>query len=103
MKTWTLIASLLTLPVATLHATTAHAEDAAPSSVSVTFDVVGMVTKNCPTLLKAAVSRIDGVEAVEASLQTKSATVTYRPAKTNPEAIRRIIEDRTGFDVRPRG
>jgi copper chaperone CopZ len=102
MKTLTL-ALLLSLPLAAsaaLQPDAARAE--APALRSVTLEITGMVTKNCPVLVKQAVSRIEGVVAVEASLETKTAQVRFDPSKTSPEQIRRVIKDRVGFDAKVR-
>jgi len=102
MKTLTL-ALLLSLPLAgsaALRPAAARAQ--APALSSVTLEITGMVTRNCPVLVKKAVSKIDGVVAVEASLETKTAEVRFDPAKTSPEQIRRVIKDRVGFDAKVR-
>lgn len=36
--------------------------------------------------------RVDGVEKVQVDLKSKTATVTYDPAKTSPEAIAAAIK-----------
>ena len=76
----------------------ASASEAA-TTVTVHFTIKGMVTRACPTLIKAAVSRIPGVVRVEADLKAKTATVEYREGSTTPEHIQSVIKDRTGFDA----
>lgn len=96
MKTiMTSLALIGALALSTLLPHTAHAED----SKTVTFLVQGMVTKNCPVLVRAAVSKMKGVKSVDASLATKSATVEYFASATSPQQIQKVIKDRVGFDT----
>ncbi len=44
-----------------------------------------------------AAKSINGVKDCKASLQTRTAEVTYDSSKTTPEAIARVIGDKTGF------
>lgn len=79
---------------------TRAAEPAGTARTSIArFAIRGMVSKSCPALLKAAVSRIPGVVRVEADAETRLASVEYRDGSTTPEQIRKVIEDRTGFDA----
>jgi len=71
----------------------------AATTVTVRFNIKGMVSASCPTLIKAAVSRIPGVVRVEADLKARTAVVEYREGSTTPEQIRNVIKDRTGFDA----
>lgn len=104
MKALFLITLLSVGAASALHApATARAEEPRPASATLKLEVLGMVTPNCPVLVKKAVGAIDGVEKVEASLEKHSATVTYRPDRTSPEQIRRVIKDRVGFDTRVKG
>ena len=74
-----------------------HGQQPATTKV-VTLRIVGMATPSCPALVKAAVGKIPGVEKVEASLKTKTATIVYRPDRTSPQKIREVIKDQVGFD-----
>lgn len=44
-----------------------------------------------------AAKRIDGVKNCTANRKTGTAEVTYDASKTTPEAIAKIITDKTGF------
>jgi mercuric ion binding protein len=68
----------------------------------VTFEISGMITRNCPVLVESAVRRIEGVRTVEASLERRTAVVRYDPSRTSHETIRRVIQDQTGFRARVR-
>lgn len=82
--------------------TTAHAEDVDATAV-VVLEIQGMVTPACPTLVKAAVGKLEGVRKVEASLETKRARIEYEPAKVSPKKIRAVIKDQVGFDSKKVG
>lgn len=73
---------------------------AAPKTKTITLLIQGMVTNNCPVLVKAALSKVDGVLSVDASLKTKQVVVTYRDKITNPKAIVGVIKDQVGFDAK---
>jgi len=75
----------------------ARAEQPAATRV-VTFAIQGMVTPNCPVLVRAAVGKMAGVEKVSASLKTKTATVVYDPDKTSAAKIQAVIKDQVGFE-----
>jgi copper chaperone CopZ len=93
-----LVACFLTLTAMPATTTsTAIAQERAPETRVVTFRISGMLTASCPVLVESAVSRIDGVEHVRASFERRNAVVRYIAGRTSPDAIRRIIEDRTGF------
>ena len=63
----------------------------------VTLAITGMVTPNCPVLVKTAVGQMKGIKSVEADLESKSARVEYDEAVTNPQKILEVIKDKTGF------
>lgn len=44
-----------------------------------------------------AAKRIDGVKSCKADRKAGNAKVTYDASKTTPEAIAKMISDRTGF------
>ncbi len=44
-----------------------------------------------------AAKSIDGVKDCKASFQNGTAEVTYDPAKTTPEAIAKVISEKTGY------
>lgn len=64
-----------------------------------TFAITGMVTPNCPVLVKTAVGQMKGIKSVEADLESKSARVEYDEAVTNPQKILEVIKDKTGFSA----
>jgi mercuric ion binding protein len=57
------------------------------ASRTVTLTVPGMTCAACPITVKKALSRVDGVQAVDVSFATKRATVTFEDTKTNVQAL----------------
>ncbi len=54
---------------------------------TVTLSVTGMTCKACPITIKKALNKVEGVEAIEVSLEKKEALVTFDDAKTTVEAL----------------
>ncbi len=67
---------------------------AAPRTV--TLDVAGMTCVTCPITVKKALSRVEGVEAVDVNFRQKRATVTFDDARTTVDALTRATAD-AGF------
>jgi periplasmic mercuric ion binding protein len=59
---------------------------------TVTLLVSGMTCAACPITVKKALSKVDGVGAIEVSYEKKEAVVTYDDAKTNVEALTKATE-----------
>ena len=57
--------------------------------VELTIPISGMSCGGCVSNVRNALSRIPGVE--DARVQVGLATVTYDPARTNPEALRDAV------------
>ena len=72
-----LINILAVLPLVTLAA--------APKTVI--LEVQNMTCKLCPITVKKSLEKVSGVSAVKVDLDKKTATVTYDPDKTQPEAL----------------
>jgi len=60
---------------------------------TVTLDVQNMTCNFCPITVRKALEKVPGVVKATASLETKSATVTFDPAKTNVEALTKATTD----------
>ncbi len=54
---------------------------------TVTLDVPGMFCPTCPFTVRKSLEKIDGVGEVKTSSETKTAIVTYDPAKVNVDAL----------------
>src|SRR5437870_2341220 len=59
--------------------------------------VSGMICGTCAATVEKTVKKIDGVKRAKVSQPKGTAEITYDPAKTTPEAIAKIISDRTNF------
>jgi mercuric ion binding protein len=62
----------------------AHADDK-----TVTLSVPGMFCEMCPATVSKALKKVNGVEKVAASFETKEAVVTFDDARTNVDALRK--------------
>lgn len=74
----------------------AQAQDAAASAQvlqTLTFDVPDMTCATCPITVKLAISAVQGVTEVTVDLDSLSATVTFDPTLTSPEAIAAASEN----------
>ncbi|MEK4031963.1 mercury resistance system periplasmic binding protein MerP [Methylocystis sp. IM3] len=59
---------------------------------TVTLLVSGMTCAACPITVKKALSKVDGVGAIEVSYEKKEAVVTYDDTKTTVEALTKATE-----------
>ncbi len=72
-------------------------ENQLPNGLSrVVVSVDGLSCVACEIPIRHALRRIDGVKAIYVSAATKTATVEYEPAKTNPEQLVAAINS-TGY------
>ena len=79
-KLFTLIITLFSL-LAMSHTVSAV------ENVTVVLDVPGMTCKFCPITIRKALEKVPGVVEVKSEFKTKTATVTFDPAKTNVETL----------------
>lgn len=68
-----------------------------PATAVCTLKITGMTCGGCEGAVKVAAKKVDGVKAVTASHKTGTAEVTYDPQKTSPEAIAKVVTDKSGF------
>ena len=54
---------------------------------TVTLDVPGMNCSSCPITVKKALSKVDGVQQVKASLERREAVVTFDDKRTSTEKL----------------
>lgn len=54
---------------------------------TIKLSVPDMTCASCPYMVKQAISAVDGIKTVEATMEDRSATVTFDDAITNIEAI----------------
>ena len=96
MKSHSIVIALAGLFGATL-GVTAHAADR-----TVTLSVPGMYCEMCPLTVSKALKKVNGVEKVAASYETKEAVVTFDDALTNADKLAEATK-RAGYpsSVRP--
>lgn len=83
--------------VASTDAGQAPTAQSKPATKVCTLKVTGMTCAGCEVAVKIAAKKIDGVTDVTVSYDRAAADVTYNPAKTTPQAIAKIITEKTGF------
>ncbi|NOZ11828.1 MAG: mercury resistance system periplasmic binding protein MerP [Gammaproteobacteria bacterium] len=68
---------------------TAQADETKPATETktITLDVQNMTCALCPLTVRKSLEKVEGVIKAEASFDTKTATVTFNPAKTTLEAL----------------
>jgi copper chaperone CopZ len=59
--------------------------------------VSGMICGTCAATVEKTVKKVDGVKRTKVSQPKGTAEITYDSAKTTPEAIAKIINDKTNF------
>lgn len=81
--TRTVILSVFMLLIMTVSPLTVTAAE----SKTITLDIPGMTCKFCPITIKKALKKVPGVINAQADYDTKTATVTFDPDKTNTTAL----------------
>lgn len=54
---------------------------------TVKLSVPGMSCASCPYMVKSAISKVDGIKSVEATMEDRSATVVFDDTLTNLQEI----------------
>lgn len=67
---------------------------------TITFVVDNMTCASCPYIVKTSMAAVPGVAKVAVSFETKTATVTFDDAKTNPDTIAAASMN-AGFPAHP--
>lgn len=94
-------ALLLAAPLSSARAAEPKPSTPPPKTRVLELAIDGMVTDNCPVLVKTAVGKLPGVTRVDADAKGKTATVEYQEGKLKPSDVVRAIKDGTGFDASP--
>ena len=89
------IVTLLLFPTMTRAAEGQKIEQ--PATKVCTLKVSGMTCAGCEAAVRMAARSIEGVKDVKASYAKRNAEVTYDPAKTTPDAIAKVITEKSGF------
>ena len=104
MRTSRLVIGILAVTLALAAATwTSQAQKGKEQvqTAQVTFKVEGMTCAGCEAGVKLATKAINGVQDAKASFKNGTADITYDPTKTTPDAIAKVITERTGFKTVP--
>jgi periplasmic mercuric ion binding protein len=97
MKTLSAIFPVLLL-ILTFNIKTIVAQDTNPQkSVEIKIQT-SAICGSCKTRIEDALNKEKGVTAASLDLSTKIVTVTYKPAKTDPDKIRLVISN-VGYDA----
>lgn len=72
-----------------------------PATQTCTLKVSGMTCAGCEAAVRMAARSVEGVSGAKASYAKGSAEVTFDPGKTTPEAIARVITQKSGFKAEP--
>jgi periplasmic mercuric ion binding protein len=62
-----------------------------------TLKVTGMTCAGCTTAVRLAAKKVEGVKDATASYERGTAEITYDSAKTNPDAIAKVVTEQSGF------
>ncbi|MEK7758417.1 MAG: mercury resistance system periplasmic binding protein MerP [Pseudomonadota bacterium] len=87
-----ILAVLTTLLLLSAVPLTAPAADATGLK-TVTLKVENMSCSACPITVRKALEKVPGVAKAKADFETRTATVTFDPAKTNVEALTRATTE----------
>ncbi|BAU49701.1 mercury transporter [Sulfurifustis variabilis] len=87
-----LLTALLLFALVPTPTPSAAAADA-PGARTVTLAVENMTCAACPITVRRALRKVPGVAAVEVDLETRTAMVTFDPAKTNVETLTRATTE----------
>jgi copper chaperone CopZ len=75
----------------------AQTKEKAPAGQMCLLKVSGMHCGACAKTVEQAAKKIEGVSAAKASQPKGIAEITYDPARTTPEAIAKVITEKTAF------
>ena len=71
--------------------------DTAKTGQVCVLKVSGMICGTCAATVEKTAKKIDGVKRAKVSQPKGTAEIAYDPAKTTPEAIAKIISEKTNF------
>jgi len=93
-----MLASVLAIPAfVALYPTPAAAQ--APASATVVLHVDGMHCATCPITVRTVLRRLDGVSDAVVSAESRTARVTYDPARVTPARMAQVVTD-AGYPAR---
>lgn len=101
MKTVGAVAVIVLMLVATFARMAESQTPAKPATETCTLKVSGMTCAGCEAAVRVAARSVEGVADVKVSYAKGNAEVTFDPSKTNPDAIAKVITDKSGFKAEP--
>jgi periplasmic mercuric ion binding protein len=87
-------------PIAALLFATALSMSAWAATKTVTLNVPGMTCPACPTTIKKALTKVQGVSQIDVSYAKKQAVVTFDDTKTDTKALVKATTD-AGYPSQP--
>jgi mercuric ion binding protein len=91
MRKTLLLAVLILAPLGMVAVAPAHAAE--PATKTVTLAVENMSCAACPITVRKALEKVPGVAKVKVDFDTKTATVTFDPAKTKVDDLTRATTE----------
>lgn len=88
-----LVTTFLIFAAVNLTATHGVAAAEAPAPKTVTLAIENMTCAACPITVRKSLEKVSGVSKVKVDFDTKTATVTFDPAKTDVEALTRATTE----------
>ena len=101
MKTMGAVAVIVVVLVATFARVGETQAPAKPVTETCTLKVSGMTCAGCEAAVRIAARSVEGVAEVKVSYAKGNAEVTFDPSKTTPDAIAKVITDKSGFKAEP--
>ena len=92
---------VVSLSAAAMPAIGSQDKDQKPATQTCTLKVSGMTCAGCEAAVRMAARTVEGVTEVKASYAKGKAEVTFDPAKTSPDAIAKVITQKSGFKAEP--
>jgi len=101
MRTFSALAMVVVLIGTIFVSTGASQTSEKPATQVCTLKVSGMTCAGCEAAVRMAARSIEGVTDVKVSYEKGNAEVTFKPSKTNPAAIAKVITEKSGVKAEP--
>jgi copper chaperone CopZ len=101
MRVLSMIAFVLMLWAPTLVRAADDQKTEKPVTQACMLKVSGMTCAGCEAAVRMAAKSVDGVKTVKVSYEKGNAELTYDPAKTTPDAIAKVITEKSGYKAEP--
>jgi mercuric ion binding protein len=91
--------AILVAGTASVALSTNHAAAQAPANATVVLQVDGMHCATCPITVRTVLRKLDGVHDAVVSVESKTAHVTYDPARVTPARMAQAVTE-AGYPAR---